>query len=1555
MNRISRPRCNQSCVTKETLLKPTIWIALKTLLVSATFLATARVAPAQGTTTWTGANTAVDMNWSDAANWTTSGGSTPPGPTDSVIFGNGAFPASTNVVGATNSIVTANTTIGALSYLAVSPNTDTTEINSGATLTVNGTFTAGVASSTTVATMVGTGNFTVNNLTGNFNVGGGGSSTETATLTLADGTNTINVGIFSLGESASNNGRQCTLNLGAGPTIINADTNNLGTGKASGTIQWLNAAATNSISIHNHTGTGRAVMMLGHGTSGSGSSNGKLLAAGHPVNILASTITLGQLGNTSGTQQGTLTFDTGTVDATSVLMEIIPTSGVGAGAANGSQLNVGGNPINTATLIVNSPTGPGGGSFIVSGSSNSTAGRVSSATFSLLTNGTALVYCPIAKVMAANNTATINISGTLNMEAAANTIGSRQVPIDNVIMDFATLDFGEDGSSLNLAAGTLTLDDTNVVNFSSLPPITHTNAEIPIITYTSLSTPLNIGVGTLPGNYQGVLTNDGVGTISLVITSGTVVVPKQDEWLGVVNTNWDVTTLNWTNAGLSVTNYTEEDFVTFDDKGLTGNVTLLGNQHTPSGMTVNNSVVNYVLSGAGRISGDTSLIKTGTASLRLSETGGDNFAGGIYVHGGTFVLDDPNSELSGGLTNDANTVVQVGNNDGSGTLPLGTVQNNGSLVFQLSSNSTVAAAISGSGTVTQNGSGVVTLTNASTYTGNTAVNAGTLALSAGGSISSTPSIAVQNATLDISTADSVSLPTVTVTNGNFNVGAGTNNPSTSALSISNSTITLIANYNNQGGSTPILAAGNLSTGGSTNMLNVTAIQDLPITATLPFTIPLISYTSATFNSGFNLGWTNLTGISGYITNNTAVVPNLIELVITNAPQIVVWNGGSATDNNWSDPANWTGATLQPLDAMTFDGLLRTNNMNDTLAGTTYAGITFNNSAGAAPFTLNGAPINLVGTMINNASTVQTVNLGLLVSTGFTNDGGGSGGSLRIAGGVTNTSASGQTVTLVDAGTLADLWATNNGTHGGGQLEFQVGDAGTAGNWTIVDGTGTGAQVLAGNVQLSLNSSATGSTLNFGTSNSSPNVDAGFTNTASVVSINGATATFNMNSGTLKVNSMAVGSSGTATATFNMNGGTLILGSGSFAGTGGNGASVATMVVTNGSVYSTNGGAFTLAQRGASSLTVSNGLMKVGTLSLTSGTAATGTGTVGLGGGILNVTNISVGSSAANGWGVVYYNGGTLQVGTNSGALFKQNNLVPLTNAVQIGGAVIDTAGFSGTFNWPMISDPALGGSPDGGLVKIGTGALTLSAENSYIGNTTVSSGTLIVSGSLSNGTVTVTAAGTLGGSGTIGGPVTVNGTIAPGNSSTNIGTLTITTNVTLNGTAFMKLNGSTSASDNLAAPGAGFGSIALGGMLVVSNISATPLQAGQVFTLFTTPTLSGSFTSIQPATPGAGLAWNTNNLGVNGTLSILSTGPTTNATITKITLVGTNVVVQGTNNNNPNTNFHYVVLTSTNVAAHLSNWVPVFTNSFNSTGTFDYTNPVVPGIPNLFIDVKVVP
>jgi autotransporter-associated beta strand repeat len=1446
-------------------------VLLNSLLMAGA-LGLAQVVVAQ-TTTWTG--NALDLNWSTAGNWSTVGGSTPPGPTDIVVFGAGPYPASTNGPGSVDAVITANTTIGGLQYIntTASGSFHTTQINAGQTLTVNGLFAAGVAGQTTVVAITGAGNFSVNNITGNFNVGGGGISTAIVTVGLPDGTNTINAKTLSLAESGSNNGRTCILNLGAGPTVINADNVNLGTGKGqSAIIQWLDPTFTNSITFRNTATTGRATFLMGNGFSASGAPFGQLLLTGHRADILASTVTMGRAsGSSTANSRATITYDNGIIDATSIIMGDIGTANAFpniSAQVNPATLNAGGNETNVATLLVNSPGGPGGGRFIIGGS---VTNHIVNVAVNIFTNGIANVYCPMVKADSAfqsfNNT-TLNVSGgTLNMQAATNTIGTRVNPIDTVTLDFATLVFAEDGSSLNLAANSLTLNDTNFVNIVSLPPIVHLPTIIPIMSYVTLNSPVNLGVGSLPGDYHGHFADDGAGSINLVIDSGTVVVAKQDIWLGAVNSNWDVSSLNWTNAGLSVTNYSEADFVTFDDRANTGNVTLLGNQHAPSSVTVSNNSLNYVFSGAGKISGATSLVKIGSASLTIAETGGDNFAGGIVVHGGTLVLDNPNSVIAGGLTNDPGATVQLGNNDGNGVLPSGFLQVNGSLVFNQTSDRILSAIVSGSGSLTQNGSSTLTLTSAQAYTGNTIVSKGTLALSGVGSVSS-PLTRIQNATLDVRSANSPTFTQLTLTNGVLNIGAGTNLPNAGISAISNSTIVLIADYNNIVGS-PILATTSLTTGGTTNTLAVTAINNLPLSPPIPFQIPLIGYGSATFNGGLNIGWTNLPGISGFISNNA--VNKSIDLVITSAPQNITWNGGSATVNNWSDAANWNGVALTPLDALTFDGAARINNTNDTAAGTTYVGVTFN--PGASPFTLNGAPIRLTGTMVNSAPDVQTINLGLVVSAPCTLDGGLSGGTLAFNGGVTNTSASAQTVSLSGVGTMNDKWATT-----GGRLQFELSGDGSA--WTILDGTGSGALVQAGSAQLHVNPTGTGE-IDFGTTLSAPNLDLGSTTNGNLA-IDGTTAgTFNMNSGALKVNSVTAGGNGTQHSFINVNGGTLIMATGGFTAGSGAGASTLAITITNGSVFNTNGGPFTLTQRSAASITQSGGLLRVGGLVLTTGQTIGANGIYNLNGGTLVCSNISIGSAGNNAWATINYNGGTLSPGTNTAGLFTVLNFALLTNEVQAGGAIIDTAGFNTTFNQPLITDPALGGSPDGGLTKLGAGTLTLSAANTYNGNTAVNAGTLFVSGSLATGDVIVAANGTLAGTGAVGGQVAVNGTVAPGTTAAT-GKLTVLSNATISaaGTNVMKLNKGAATNDVLSVSG----TLTYGGTLNLTNLSGT-LAANDSFKLFNAGSYSGSFARLLPATPATGLTWNTNTLAIDGILRI-ATGVNTSRTNITFSLSG---------------------------------------------------------------------
>ncbi len=99
----------------------------------------------------------------------------------------------------------------------------------------------------------------------------------------------------------------------------------------------------------------------------------------------------------------------------------------------------------------------------------------------------------------------------------------------------------------------------------------------------------------------------------------------------------------------------------------------------------------------------------------------------------------------------------VTNNSGNNTI-IGPVTMTGNCVFGIASTGlTFTATISGAGGLVKNGTSVLFLTGNNTYTGNTLINAGTLALTGQGSISNSPTINLNGGTLDASARDNQTL------------------------------------------------------------------------------------------------------------------------------------------------------------------------------------------------------------------------------------------------------------------------------------------------------------------------------------------------------------------------------------------------------------------------------------------------------------------------------------------------------------------------------------------------------------------------------------------------------------------------------------------------------------------------------------------------------------------------------------------------------------------------------------------------------------------------------
>lgn len=141
-----------------------------------------------------------------------------------------------------------------------------------------------------------------------------------------------------------------------------------------------------------------------------------------------------------------------------------------------------------------------------------------------------------------------------------------------------------------------------------------------------------------------------------------------------------------------------------------------------------------VFVGAGSLSGSNAfdIVAASALNWRGPLTG----SGTIYnVTAGTLILSGTNSYTGATVVN-AGTL-QIGDGGGTGTPGTATITNNATLVFNRTNDLTVANLITGSGTLTKLGAGILTLTSANAFTGNVtnnALNAGILRLRHGAAL-----------------------------------------------------------------------------------------------------------------------------------------------------------------------------------------------------------------------------------------------------------------------------------------------------------------------------------------------------------------------------------------------------------------------------------------------------------------------------------------------------------------------------------------------------------------------------------------------------------------------------------------------------------------------------------------------------------------------------------------------------------------------------------------------------------------------------------------------------
>jgi autotransporter-associated beta strand protein len=212
-----------------------------------------------------------------------------------------------------------------------------------------------------------------------------------------------------------------------------------------------------------------------------------------------------------------------------------------------------------------------------------------------------------------------------------------------------------------------------------------------------------------------------------------------------------------------------------------GAVVLLASGLLSSQIISNNGVMfEYAAPAAQTLSGSingTGLLKVSNGTLTLS--GANTYTGNTIISGGT---------------------LQVGAGGTSGSVGSGNLTNNGVLVFNRSDNVTFTNVIRSAGSMVQQGSGILTLTAANTFTGTTTVSNGTLVVSSvGGGMN------VNGGTLVPVVVGSIGTLSVA---GSMNLSSGTVLITLNkSLSPSNSLVSVGGTINNSGGTLKLLNYG----------------------------------------------------------------------------------------------------------------------------------------------------------------------------------------------------------------------------------------------------------------------------------------------------------------------------------------------------------------------------------------------------------------------------------------------------------------------------------------------------------------------------------------------------------------------------------------------------------------------------------------------------------------------------------------------------------------------------------------------------------------------------
>jgi autotransporter-associated beta strand protein len=1247
------------------------------------------------------------------------------------------------------------------------------------------------------STALGTGTYTIANATVmSFNNTSGGSLVNTNNNAMVLGGNTTFTGTnsYDFGTGA------VTISGGSRQIAVTANTLTLG------------GAISDGGNAYQLTKAGAGTLVLGGANTFSG---GLVLSAG----TLA-------INNASALGAGAFTIAAGAIDNTSG--SVNTNSQDNAMNWNSNFTFVGTNDLNLGAGAV---TMDASRTITVSASNLTVGGAISGSGFSLTKNGTGTLALGGANTfsggvvlnlgtLAINNAAALG-TGTFTISAASTIDNTSGVAVtnsqNNAISWNANLTFAG-SNDLNLGTGAVTMSAARAVTVTAGNltiggevaggfGLTKNGSGTLILSgnnsYTGGTTINNgtlliAGAGLLgQGNYSTTIANSGMfrfsgsnnQTLSGVISgtgnlihngAGTLFLTATNTFSGnlaVEQGTLSIATINNASANGALGN--SSNAVTLGSAGNTGTLSYTGSTASSS------KAFTMGTDGTGSFE-----ITDGATALTVS--GIVNGSGNLEKSGsGRLILIGANS-YSGNTTISAGTL-QIGAGTDAGALGTGpAITNNGALLFNVGSgNRTIAADMSGTGSLTKNGTGALTLSGSNSYNGTTTVNAGSLLVT--GSTASSAITINSGATLGGSgTVGAL------VINSGATLSPG-NSPGT--ITLGNTSWEGGGNYNWQiydasgvagTGWDLVNSAGTLtinSTSGNKFNINLWSLSGISpdasgtptgFVASNNYSWTIASFASVTgfdaANFAINTSATNGTGgFSGFTgTFSLALSGGNITIDYAAPNNSAIWTGGTG---NWSTGANWQSnsapANGSPID---FSGSGGTSTNNSQLTSVT--GLTFTANA-TGSYTVNGSALDIgaIG-VANDSSYEQTVstNLTMTAAQSFA----ATGANLTVSGAVNN---GGYALTFSgnNSGTLSGVVSGNGSLVKSGTGTLTISGSNTySGGTTINAGTiqirnaaalgssGTisfgGGTLQWGNVTTDLSSrfsTAGGQDFNIDTGANLVTFNTALSNSGGTLTKNGSgtlqfaaantLSSIVLNSGTLRGGNSA-NTFGGSSALITLNGGQLRFAS-NFNTYGNN-----ILVQSNSTIHNiaSTGGVVALITFG--NLTLSNSTLTVtsnnaslagnilfnGTTTLsedtilnvgTSGNNSLTLRDISETGGAHSLTKTGVGTLTINGsaayTGTTTVSAGVLKIGSggSTGSLASSTIVNDGEILVDRTGSITLAANMSGS----------------GALTKNSNGTLTLTGNSSYSGGTTLNTGTIVIghANAAGSGTITQTDATSL--------------------------------------------------------------------------------------------------------------------------------------------------------------------------------------------------------------------